>query len=510
MTRKILIESAALETRVAILEDDAVAEQFIERLSSRGQTGNVYKGRVTNVLPGMQAAFVDIGTGRDAFLYVEDAGRGVDAERFEETEATDEDPTEPSVDLPPAPPARIEHLLQESQEVVVQVSKDAVGQKGPRLTTHISLPGRFLVYLPAIPHIGVSRRIDDPAERDRLKGLVRDLARELPLSGGFIVRTVGEGASSGALTADARYLAGVWDDIRDRAATLPAPALLHQEVGAVAKVLRDVLGDDVRQVLVEGEATYREAVEFVDRMQPALLPKIQRYRGRGPIFEELGVQPELDRALRPRVWLKSGGSIVINQTEALVAIDVNTGKYVGKRRLEETILRTNLEAAAEIVRQIRLRDLGGIIVIDFIDMEEQASKDEVLRLLQTEMRRDRSRSRMLQISEFGLVEITRQRTKRSLERVLCRPCPICCGSGRLKSPETILHEILRDVRRLAPMREGTRVVARVHPEVDASLAAEGAPLLAALATPPWPRLEVQPDPGLRHEQFALAVHEPEV
>jgi len=508
VAREILIECAALETRVAVLEDEALAELFIERPSSRGLAGNVYRGRVTNVLPGMQAAFVDIGTGRDAFLYVEDAGGGVDAERFEETEAADEDPAEPSADPPTAPPARIEDLLQEGQEVVVQVSKDAVAQKGPRLTTHISLPGRFLVYLPGFTQVGVSRKIDNPAERDRLKGLVRDLARDLSLSGGFIVRTVGAGAQSEALVADARYLAGVWDDVRRRSTTLPAPSLLHQEIGAVAKVLRDVLDDDVQQVLVEGEAMYREAVEFVGRMQPALLPKIRRYRGRAPIFEERGVQPELERALRPRVWLKSGGSIVINQTEALVAVDVNTGKYVGKRRLEETILRTNLEAAAEIVRQIRLRDLGGIIVIDFIDMEEQASKDDVLRLLQAEMRRDRSRSRMLQLSEFGLVEITRQRTKRSLERVLFRPCPICCGSGRVKSPETILHEILRDVRKLAPMRDGTRVVARVHPEVDAYLSGEGASLLAALATPPWPRIEIQPDAGLRHEQFALAVHEP--
>ncbi len=510
MAREILIEGAALETRVAILEDDALAELLIERPSSRGLAGNIYKGRVSNVLPGMHAAFVDIGATRDAFLYVEDAGGGGDAERFEEAAAADEDLLERSAEVPPPPPARIEQLLQEGQEVVVQVSKDAVAQKGPRLTTRVSLPGRFLVYLPGIPHIGVSRKIDDPAERDRLKGLVRDLARDLPVSGGFIVRTVGEAASSGALVADARYLAGVWDEVRRRAATLPAPALLHQEVGAVAQVLRDVLDDDVQQVLVEGEAIYREAVEFVARMQPVLLPKIRRYRGRAPIFEERGVQSELDRALRPRVWLESGGSIVIHQTEALVAVDVNTGKYVGKRRLEETILRTNLEAAAEIVRQIRLRDLGGIIVIDFIDMEEQASKDEVLGLLQAEMRRDRSRSRVLQISEFGLVEITRQRTKRSLERVLCRPCPICSGSGRLKSPETLLHEILRDVRKLAPMREGTRVVARVHPEVDAFLSGEGAPLLAALATPPWPRLEIQPDAGLRHEQFTLAVQEPDV
>jgi len=508
VAREILIESACLETRVAVMEDDLLAELFIERSSSRGLAGNIYKGRVSNILPGMQAAFVDLGTERDAFLYVDEAGGSIDAARFEEADSADEESAEPAAESPRSPPAAIEHLLQEGQELVVQVSKDAVAQKGPRLTTHVSLPGRFLVYLPGVPHIGVSRRIDDPAERDRLKGLVADLTRELALPGGFIVRTAGGRGSYEALCGDARFLAGVWDEIRLRAASRPAPALLHQEVGAVARVLRDVLDENVKQVLVEGDATHREALDFVGRMQPALVPKIRRYSGTVPIFEERGLQSQLDRALRPRVWLKSGGSIVINQTEALVAVDVNTGKYVGKRSLEETILRTNLEAAVEIVRQIRLRDLGGIIVIDFIDMEAQSSKEEVLRVLQAEMKRDRSRSRVLQISEFGLVEITRQRTKRSLERVVCRPCPVCSGSGRLKSPETILHEILREVRKLQPVRERAHVVARVHPDVEAFLAGDGAPLMAALATVSGPRLEVLAEAGLRNEQFTLTVQEP--
>ncbi len=507
MAREILIESGCLETRVAVLEDELLAELFIERPSSRGLAGNIYKGRVSNVLPGMQAAFVDIGAERDAFLYVDDAAAGVDATRFEETDAADEDPVEPPAEIPPAPPAAIESLLEEGQEIVVQVRKDAVAQKGPRLTTQVSLPGRFLVYLPGVPHIGVSRRIDDPSERDRLKGLVADLARELILPGGFIVRTAGERGSYEALCGDARSLAGAWDEIRRRAAARSAPALLHQEVGAVARVLRDVLDGSVERVLVEEEATYREVLDCVGRMQPALVPKIRRYDGAAPLFEERGVQSQLERALRPRVWLKSGGSIVINPTEALVAVDVNTGKYVGTRSLEETILKTNLEAAVEIVRQIRLRDLGGIIVIDFIDMQEQSSKDEVLRVLQEEMRRDRSRSRILQISEFGLVEITRQRRKRSLERVLCRPCAVCGGSGRLKSPETILNEILREVRKLGPLRQGARVVARVHSEVDAFLAGEGAGLLAALAKRPGPPLEIRPAEGLRSGEFALIVQE---
>ncbi|MEK7282397.1 MAG: Rne/Rng family ribonuclease [Acidobacteriota bacterium] len=508
MRREILIESVTPETRIAVLEDDDLAELFVERPSSRSVAGNIYKGRVSHVLPGMHAAFVDIGIDRDAFLYVEDAGSRVDAERLEEADTGEEDPGEAAAGGAPLSPPLIEDLLQEGQEIVVQVRKDPVAEKGARLTSHLSLPGRFLVYLPGIGHVGVSRKIEDLAERERLKGLVRDLAGDLGVPGGFIVRTAGEGRAVSEFPADARYLVGAWEEIRRRSASVPTPALLHEEAGAVIKVLRDLLNHDVQQVLVDGETIYREAVAFVDRIEPALLPKIRRHTGRQPLFEERGLQGEIERSLKPRVWLRSGGSIVINPTEALVAVDVNTGKYVGRKRLEETILRTNLEAAVEIVRQVRLRDLGGIIVIDFIDMAEQASKDEVVRALQGEMLKDRAKSRMLQISEFGLVEITRQRTRRSLERILCRPCPACSGSGRLKSPETILWEILRQVRRLGPVREGARVTARVHPDVAACLGGEQEGLLRGVAPPAWPPLLVLPDPALRHEQFALTVQEP--
>ena len=508
MRREILIESITPETRIAVLEDDDLAELFVERPSARGVAGNIYKGRVSNVLPGMQAAFIDIGIGRDAFLYVEDAGGRVDAERFEEADPAEEDPGETAARGAPPPPARIEELLQAGQEIVVQVRKDPVAEKGARLTSHLSLPGRFLVYLPGFGHVGVSRKIEDLAERERLKGVVRDLSRDMGAPGGFIVRTAGEGRAASEFPADARYLVGAWEEIRRRAASLPAPALLHEEAGAVIKVLRDLLNPDVQQILVDGEAILEEALAFVARIEPAFLPRIRRHAGRQPLFEERGLQREIERCLKPRVWLRSGGSIVINPTEALVAVDVNTGKYVGKNRLEETILRTNLEAAVEIIRQVRLRDLGGIIVIDFIDMAEQASKDEVIKILQVEMQKDRAKSRMLQISEFGLVEITRQRTRRSLERVLCRPCPSCSGSGRLKSPETILWELLREIRRLGPMREGARVAARVNPDVAAFLQGEGEDLLRGVAPPAWPPLLVLPDPALRPEQFTLTVQEP--
>ncbi len=505
MRREILIDSATPETRVALIEDDVVAEVFIERPSLRGISGNVYKGRVSNILPGMQAAFVDIGTGRDAFLYVHDLGSGV--EEGELVETGEGGPAAPAQEEAP-PPARIESLLKEGQEIVVQVTKDPVPEKGARLTSVVSLPGRFLVYLPGLSRVGVSRKIEDTAERDRLKELARSLACDLPRPAGFIVRTAGEGRALKEFLADARYLASTWDEVRRRALSVSCPALLHQEVGVVSKVLRDVLGEDVQQVLVDGQVVFQEAVEFVERIDPGLVPKIRCYEGPESLFEERGVEQQLERALRPRVWLRSGGSIVINPTEALVAVDVNTGKYVGTRRLEETVLTTNLEAAVEIVRQIRLRDLGGIIVVDFIDMEEQSSRDEVLRALEAELRKDRSKSRMLNLSEFGLVEITRQRTKRSLERLLCQPCPVCSGSGRLKSPETIVFEILRNVRKLGPLREGARVVARVHPEVAGFLVQERPELLGAPFLPAPGQLEIAPDPALRHGQFSLTVTEP--
>jgi len=507
MRRDILIEGITPEIRVAVLEDDVLAELHVERSSARGVAGNIYKGRVSNVLPGMQAAFVDIGVGRDAFLYVEDAGSRVDAERLE-----DADPAEEDTAARPAPPApaRIEDLVAPGQEVVVQVRKDPVAEKGARLTSHLSLPGRLLVYLPGFPHIGVSRRIEDPSERERLKTAVAALARDMGAAGGFIVRTAGEGHDASEFPADARYLVGAWEEIGRRAASLPAPALLHEEAGMVTKVLRDLLHRDVVQVVWEGEAVGREAEAFVSTIGPDQVPRVLKHAGPRTLFEERGLHREIERSLRPRVWLRSGGSIVIHPTEALVAVDVNTGKYVGKTRLEETILRTNLEAAAEIVRQIRLRDLGGIIVIDFIDMAEQASKDEVVRVLEAELQKDRAKSRMLQISEFGLVEITRQRTRRSLERVLCRPCHACSGFGRLKSPETLLWDILREIRNLGPIREGGRVSARLHPEVAARLQEQGEGLMRdARLLLSWPPLEFQADPALGPEQFALTLQEPD-
>ncbi|MFQ5877397.1 MAG: ribonuclease E/G [Acidobacteriota bacterium] len=501
MLREILIDSAGGEIRVAVLEDGLLTEAFIERPGSRGVAGNIYKGRVSNILPGMQSAFVDIGLDRNAFLHVEDlVGRSDDLGG-----TWSEGGVESAPAAPPARScgARIEELLGPGQEIIVQVARDPVGQKGARITSQVAVPGRFLVLLPNVDHVGVSRRIEDPGERDRLRGLVGELAGDLGEGAGFIVRTAGEGRAAAGFLSDARYLAGLWNEVRRLASSRAAPALLHREVGAVAKVLRDLFHQDVAKVVVDAPSLFEEAVGEVSRMQPELACRIHLHAGPEPLFGARGVQRQLDRALRPRVWLRSGASIVINQTEALVAIDVNTGKYVGGRGLEETILRTNLEAAAEIARQIRLRDLAGIIVIDFIDMASPSNRERVFEALRRELRKDRSRVRVLEISEFGLVEITRQRTRPSLERLLCQACPSCGGSGRVKSPETLYFEIVREAREVLRRSPGRSLRVRVPSRLAPALEAQCGRLWEALGLEPPARIHVQEDATLGQEQIVI-------
>jgi ribonuclease G len=528
MRRDILVDSATAETRIAVLENDQLAELFIERPSGGGLVGSICKGRVNTILPGMQSAFVDIGLGRDAFLYVEDVALpsaaddpfALSADAGAPPAGGEVMPAAPSLpgreadsgEAPrPAPPAvpggrpRIEDLLKEGQEILVQVGRDPLPQKGARITCHLSLPGRALVYLPALKHIGVSRRILDPAERERLRQTADAVFRELGAEGGCIVRTAGTGLGAEELRAEARELVTLWERIRARAAATVAPAELHREPGMVPRVLRDLFGGDVRAVLVNSEAVHREAADWVRRTHPAFVSRVRMWDGDAPLFAAHGLEAQIDKALRARVWLRSGGSIVIHPTEALVAIDVNTGKYVGHRHPEETILKTNLEAAAEIVRQLRLRDLGGIIVIDFIDMERPESRARVAAALEEEMKKDRARSRMLQISEFGLVEITRQRNKPSLESVLCVPCVRCHGSGRVKSPETLSFEVLRAIRALDPP-SGSTVVIRTHPDLAAFLRPREEGLRTAAG---GCGVVVRPDADLPRDTFAVEGEGPE-
>jgi ribonuclease G len=549
MNKEMIISSSDYETRVAILEDDQVVEVFIERERQRGVVGNVYKGRVSKVLPGMQSSFVDVGLERDAFLYVSEVVNTV--EEFERLEAGDEDEDTgapvalalPPVDPLPAatettdgqeplavvvpvastaaasapverrqsprgpkedrPDAKIEDLLKEGQDILVQVVKEPLGTKGARLTSHVTMPGRFLVFMPTVDHVGVSRKIDSREERGRLRGIVREFREQHGFIGGVIIRTAAAGRSKEDIISDLSYFHQVWTEIRQKMDARRAPALLFQEQSLVTKLLRDLLTDDYTAIRIDDAQEHRRVVALIERIMPALLPRVKLYTKEYPILEEYGVQGEIDKALRSKVWLKSGGYLVINQTEALVAIDVNTGRYVGKRtgRLEDTIVKTNLEAVKEIVRQLRLRDLGGIIVLDLIDMEEKKNRQRVFQEVEKELRKDRSPSKAIQVSDFGLVIVTRKRVKQSLERQLTEPCPYCSGSGSIKSSSTICYEILTELKKIGPDLDGHGVIVRVNPDIARALKEEEPTLLRDLQDSLGKSVTIKADVHLHHEQF---------
>jgi ribonuclease G len=533
MNKEMIISSNGHETRVAILEDDQLAELFVEREQNRGVVGNVYKGRVSKVLPGMQSSFVDIGLERDGFLYVSDVIANLD--EYEKDDEDTEAAAAPrpngaangateNASAPPerrgrgrdrggrgdrddkerAPEPKIEELLKEGQDVIVQVAKEPLGTKGARLTCHVTLPGRFLVFMPTVDHIGISRKIDSRDERTRLRGIVREFRDQHNFNGGVIIRTAASGRSKEDILADLNYFFKIWVDMRQRGEQRRAPVTVYQEPSLVAKLLRDLLTDDYSAIRIDNPVEHQRALEFIGRIMPDLARSVKRYDKDFPIFEEYGVQAELDKALRSKVWLKSGGSIVINQTEALVAIDVNTGRYVGKKtagRLEDTIIKTNLEAAKEIVRQIRLRDLGGIIVCDFIDMEEKKNRQKVFGAVEQELRKDRAPSKALQVSDFGLVIVTRKRVKQSLERVLTEPCPYCSGAGTIKSSATVCYEILSEVKKVGSDLDGPGVLLRVNPDIARALQEEERGVLKDLKNMLQRDVIVKPDVHLHHEQF---------
>lgn len=492
MSGEIVINATKHESRIAVLDEGQVVELWVERHRQRTVVGNIYKGRVTKVLPGMQSAFVDLGLERDAFLYVSDVVE--DLEEFD-AEAADSLHLDEPVSRPEA---SIADLLREGQEVVVQVSKDSIAGKGARITTHVTLPGRFLVYMPTVNHIGVSRRIENEEERLRLRGVLEKVRKT---SGGLIARTAGEGRSEEEFAADLEYLVALWNQIRKRSEKASAPTAVHHDLDLVLRTIRDVLSPDFKTVWVDAVDEYQRIVEFLDQIQPNLVSRVRLYRREEPIFDEFGIEAEIEKALKSKVWLKSGGYIVINQTEALVAIDVNTGKFVGKKNLEETVFRTNLEAIREIIRQIRLRDLGGIIVLDFIDMEIIENRAQVFEALEREIRKDRSKTKILQISEFGLVEMTRKRVRQSLERSLTQPCPYCGGSGRIKSNITIELEIWRELMKLQRLHHGQEVIVRVNPEIYAALQGEERDMFEEVERALDIHLIVKPDDNLHHQQF---------
>jgi len=511
MTKEMIISSNGHETIVAILEDDLAAEIFVERESKRGVVGNVYKGRVSKVLPGMQCAFIDLGLERDGFLYVADV---VDAmEEFDKLDSGEDDEAGKAEgaakdagpkEKGPRPQPKIEDLLTAGQEILVEVVKEPLGTKGARLTSHVTMAGRFLVFMPTVDHIGISRKIESREERSRLRGIVREFREQHGFTGGVIIRTAASGRSKEDIVADLESFHRTWLEIRQKMDSRRAPAVVYQEQSLVGKLLRDLLTDEFQAIRIDSEGEYRRVLELVERIMPNLAPRVKLYTKPYPIFEEYGVQQEIDNALKSKVWLKSGGSIVINQTEALVAIDVNTGRYVGKKssgRLEDTIVKTNLEAAKEIVRQLRLRDLGGIVVCDFIDMEEKKNRQKVFQAVEQELRKDRSPSKALQVSDFGLVIITRKRVKQSLERVMTEPCPYCSGTGVIKSTSTICYEIFNEVRKIGAELNGNRVLLRVNPEIARAFREEESSVLRDLRQSIGRDVTIKPDTQLHHEQF---------
>ncbi|RUQ35560.1 MAG: ribonuclease G [Candidatus Competibacteraceae bacterium] len=449
---EILINVTPRETRVAVVENGVLQEILIERVGKRGLVGNIYKGRVCRVLPGMEAAFVDIGLERAAFLHVSDirpeilqnngAATNGNGERFS---------------------LAVTDLVHEGQNLVVQVIKDPIGTKGARLTTHVTLPSRFLVFLADSDVAGVSVKIDGERERQRLKEMVNAFRAEF--GGGYIVRTAAEGAESWALRADMQFLRRLWSSIQERIHEVAGVATLYEDLPLVLRVLRDFIGDGVEKVRIDSRETCQRMLEFAEKFVPEMVPRLEHYPGERPIFELYGIEDEIQRALGKKVPLKSGGYLVVDQTEAMTTIDVNTGAYVGHRNLEETIFKTNLEAAAAIARQLRLRNLGGIIILDFIDMASEEHRQAVLKALEKHLEKDRAKSHVSQVSPLGLVEMTRKRTRESLEQVLCEPCPLCSGRGSIKTAETVSYEIFRELLRETRQYAPRQFVVLAAPEV---------------------------------------------
>lgn len=555
MATEIVINAAREETRVAVLENRVLSELYIDRRKDQGIVGNVYKGRVVKVLPGMQAAFVDIGQEKAAFLYVDDITVHMDdysrfldeeeekkeeapepLERTEVAEAADAALTQPPMTAPSdavgeggeeapdgeesaerespetetRPPSRpkprragnraIEDLLQEGQEIMVQVTKEPMGTKGPRVTMYISLPGRYLVFMPNVNHVGVSRRIGRDDERGRLKDLIYRLRKP---GSGYIVRTVSEGMTEDEVKADMAFLDLVWKNTLKKKETMSAPAMLHNDLDLIFRTIRDLFTHKVDRLIVDAKAEYERIKEFVNTFMPDLSSRVELYDREEPLFDNLEIELEISKALGRKVWLKSGGYIVIDHTEALTVIDVNTGRFVGKRHLEDTILKTNLEAVKEIAYQLRLRNIGGLIVIDFIDMERERNREKVYNLLQEALNKDRAKSRILRISELGLVEMSRERTREDLLRILCEPCSYCEGRSYTKSAATVCYELFREIRKIGSSPKSKKVIIGVHPDVANLLYDEERQSIDELEREFHKKVIIKADSNLHIEQYDI-------
>ncbi|MES3038832.1 MAG: Rne/Rng family ribonuclease [Bdellovibrionota bacterium] len=469
MSAEILINVKPQETRVAYVEGGILTDLKFERKTSPTMVGSVHRGTVIRVLPGMQAAFVDIGLEKAAFLYVGDIREDVDSDAYPFSESENGEPLledggdEEKIPVSNTPKIPIQDLLKEGQSILVQVAKDPLGTKGARLTTHISLPGRFVVYLPTVRHLGISRRIENEDERERLKKIVQKMNPQ----GGVIVRTAGEGAADEQLRADIEYLDRLGKEIFKNYEKKKTPGMIHQEIDVELRALRDLMNENVSCVWVDDAEVHKKVVKFVSQLMPKYKQNIIQYEDRKPLFDLYDIDMEISRSMDRKIWLKSGGYIVIDEAEALVVIDINTGRFVGKKDLEDTILKTNLEAVKEIAHQLRIRNCGGIIIIDFIDMEKESHREKVLDALKEDLVKDRARTNVMSMSQLGLVEMTRKRIRPSLIKSLCDPCRYCEGKGYIKKKSTVANEIFRELERehLSFDKKKKNIVVHCHAEV---------------------------------------------
>ena len=465
MGHEIIINKTGRETRVAVMEHGQLAEMHIDRGNNHGFVGNVYLGKVVRVLPGMQAAFVDIGLERAAFLYagdiypefLEQSDESIDI-GGDITVVESSSSSQPKQGMPP-----IQDLVHEGQELLVQVAKDPINTKGARIKTHITLPGRFTVCMPTVDHIGISKKIDRDKERRKLRDFVN---KNRPKGCGFIIRTVCLGQPLEAIEQDMNYLTNIWNQIQEKRKKASSPALIHEDHILALRVVRDSFTDKVDRLMVDDKNIFAEIIQFTDIFAPQLKNRVRLYRAMEPIFDAFNIEPMIARTLERKVWLKSGGYLIIDQTEALTAIDVNSGKYVGSKTLEDTTLLINLEAVEEICNQLRLRNIGGIIVLDFIDMEKSHNRERVYRSMEEQLRKDRARTNLLKISELGLIEMTRKRVQEDLVSSISQTCPYCQGTGAVRAPETVVHDILREVKRIGHRyKRNKHVYVNTNPEV---------------------------------------------
>jgi len=511
MSSEILINSTSYEIRIALVENGQLAEFHIQRPKEKGLVSNIYRGRVVRVLPGMQAAFVDVGLERTGFLYVDDvyvSTKDLDSIMLKGSNPCgnlDFNASKPDIDSTPSSGMSIENLLKEGQEITVQVGKDPIGTKGARLTCHITLPCRNLVFMPLTDHIGISRKIQDDEVRKKLKERIEDLR---PAGTGFIVRTVAEHATAEELEADMEFLLLLWDEIQDLASQTPTiPSRIYKDLDITLRSVRDLFTDEVSHLILDDRQTYEKLLNFVQTFAPKLTNRISYYEDDAPLFETHGIDGEINRALEKKIWLRSGGYIIIETTEALSVIDVNTGRYVGKNDLEDTIFKTNMEAVKEIAYQIRLRNIGGIIIIDFIDMEDEDHREELFNSFKEAVKKDKSRINILKLSEFGLVQMTRKRSCQSLDQMICEPCFYCGGEGKIKSRRTVCYEIFRKISREGKTIGGNNVTIKVHPRVADMLLTEETEHIERLEQESGKRFTILPVPNMHTNRYEIIWNE---